>query len=437
MQKQLSDGLILRSLSEGYESDHQRLPQFYYDVFVLTGTPEEEQPLIPWTQDLMDGHSTVTKDDIFVVVDPAKDDMIVSATLLIPQVWRYEDVELPVGRPEIVATHPEYRRRGLVRKLFDAVHERSAALGHNVLGITGIMHFYRQFGYTIAVDLGQHATLNTGLIKPTATPRFTLRPATDADIPNLIRWDNFFARERLLSTVYDEAQWRYEINGRTEGNLWKQPYLIIVNEAGEGVGYVVMRPSNLRGQVTCMNYVVGDQSSYLETFNDVIYGMKQWATETFGECPPVMDFNTGLHDTLSTLIDRTTAGLVRRREYAWYLRIVDLVRFIRDIAPVLERRLEGSGANRYTGTLTVGFYDKTGLTIQFENGCIKDVTMGAMDESKADISFPYHLFLNVVFGYNSADEIRNILPEVWASQKAAVLLSILFPKKRSWIMAIA
>jgi GNAT superfamily N-acetyltransferase len=435
MQKQLSDGLILRSLSEGYESDHQRLPQFYYDVFLLDSTPEEEKPLFAWTQDLMDGHTTVTKEDIFVVVDPAKDDMIVSATLLIPQVWRYEDVELPVGRPEIVATHPEYRRRGLVRALFDAVHERSAVLGHNVLCITGIAHFYRQFGYTMAVDLGQHATLNTSLIKPPATPRFTLRLATNADIPDLMRWTNAYARERLLSTVYDEAQWHYEINGRTVGNLWKQPHLIIVNEAGEGVGYVIMRPTNLRGQVTCMNYVVGDKSSYLETFNDVIYGMKQWATETFGECPPVMDFNTGLHDTLSVLIDRTIAGLVRRREYAWYLRIVDLPRFIRDITPVLERRLEGSGANRYTGTLTIGFYDKTGLTIQFENGCIKDVTMGAMNDT--DISFPYHLFLNVVFGYNTPDEIRNILPDVWANPKSAVLLSILFPKKRSWIMPIA
>jgi GNAT superfamily N-acetyltransferase len=436
MQKQLRDGLILRSLSEGHASDRERLPQFYFDVFKETGPLEEEKAIIPWTQDLMEGHPTVTPDDIFLVVDPAKEDMIVSATLLIPQVWRYEDVELPVGRPEIVATHPEYRRRGLVRSLFEVVHERSAALGHNVLAITGIPHYYRQFGYTMAVDLGLHATITMGNVKQPDNVRFTLRPATNADIPDLMRWADYFARERLLSTVHDETQWHYELNGRREGNGWKLPHLIIVNEAGEGVGYVSMRPTNFRGQLTCFEYVVGEQSSYLETFNDVIFGMKQWGTERFGECPPMLGFATGVHDTLSVMIDRMIPGSIRRREYAWYLRVVDLVRLIRDITPVLERRLEGSGAHRYTGTLAIGFFDKTALKIEFERGCVKDAVIVPMDEGDADVSFPYHMFLNVAFGYHTTDEIRSVLPDIGVNQKAAVLLPILFPKKRSWLMAI-
>ncbi|MFN8372866.1 MAG: GNAT family N-acetyltransferase [Anaerolineae bacterium] len=434
MQRQLPGGLILRSLSEGYESDSARLPQFYFSVFSLDNDPEEERTVIPWTLDLMDGHPTVTKDDIFVVVDPAKDDMIVSATLMIPQVWRYEDVELSVGRPEIVATHPEYRRRGLVRALFDAVHERSAALGHNVLFITGIPNFYRQFGYTMAVDLGGHAMLNTVLIKPRETPQFTLRPATDADIPDMKRWSEDFARQKLLSAVYNEQQWHYELNGRREGAPWTLLYLVIVNTAGESVGYVALRGITFHNMINCITYIVGDKSSYFETFGDVIAGIKQWATERFGTCPAVLDFATGVHETVSVLIDRTLAGLVRRREYAYYMRIVDIVRFLNDIKPVLERRLEGSGAHRYTGTLAVGFYDKTGVTFQFENGCIKDITGGALDNS--DIAFPYHMFLNVIFGYHTADEIRTILPDVWANTKAAVLLPILFPKKRSWLQPI-
>lgn len=437
MQRQLRDGLILRSLSAGYASDQQRLPQFYYDVFVLDASPETEQPVIPWTQDLMNGHPTVTHDDIFVVVDPTKDDMIVSATLLIPQTWRYEDVEFAFGRPEIVATHPDYRRRGLVWALFEAVHERSATLGLNVLGITGIPYFYRQFGYTMAVDLGAHAMVSTAVIKDREQPQFTLRPATEGDIPDLIRWDRYIAKQRLLSVVYTTDTWRYGLHGRQADSAAHLVYLVIVNPEGNGVGYVAMRNNNFHSfhrMLSCHAYIIGEEASYLETFDDVLFGMKQWGKERFGECPPVLQFATGMHESIGIMVDRMVSGSIRRREYAWYLRVADLRRFLCDIAPMLERRLEGSGAHRYSGTLAIGFYEKDGITLHFERGRLKEITVGKV---KADIEFPNHLFLNVLFGYHSADEIRSILPDVSANPKAAVLLPVLFPKKRSWIMPLS
>src|SRR5690606_40300370 len=125
MYKTLSGDLVLRSLSEGCRSDADRLPGFYGEM--LGGVESESAELAAWTKDLISGnHPTVTADDVWVVVDPSKDDQIVSATLLIPQIWRYEEIEIPVGRVELVATHPDYRRRGLVRALMQTAHERSA-----------------------------------------------------------------------------------------------------------------------------------------------------------------------------------------------------------------------------------------------------------------------------------------------------------------------
>ena len=113
MQKQLANGLILRSLSEGYASDRERLPQFYADVNSEHDNELGKEHTRILTRDLMNGHATTTLDDIFVVVDPAQDDRIASATLLIPQTWRYEDIPLKVGRPEMVGTLPPYRGRGV------------------------------------------------------------------------------------------------------------------------------------------------------------------------------------------------------------------------------------------------------------------------------------------------------------------------------------
>ena len=238
MQHQLDDGLILRSLDEGYESDKQNLTKFYVDVFTDAYGPEDED-LQYWINDLLDDkHPTVTDADIWVVVDSTQDDRIVSALLLIPQVWRYAGVDIGVGRVELVATHKEYRDRGLVRKLFDVLHARSESLGHDIQAITGIPYFYRQFGYAMAVELGMGGTLPFGAIpklKDDEKVKYTLRAVTSDDIPQLMEWDCAFGKDYLLSVDRPAAIWKYELASRTPPLGYKLH--IIVNENGEDVGF--------------------------------------------------------------------------------------------------------------------------------------------------------------------------------------------------------
>jgi GNAT superfamily N-acetyltransferase len=441
MQKQLANGLILRTLSEGVDSDREQLPQFYAKVNGEGDSEAEQNGIAAWTQDLINDHPLTSLDDIFVVVDPARSDRIASATLLIPQTWRYEEIPIAVGRPELVGTHPEYRAQGLVRALFAAVHERSAALGHQLQGITGIPHFYRQFGYTMAVDLDDHAAfpLQT-LAKPAPdyTPSFTLRPATADDIADLARWHDSMARERLLTEVRSPEQWRHEVVGRSPRSMLARDYQIIVNVDGAGVGYVELSGNLYHPRsFYCIAYVVGDQSSYLATFDDVVRGVRQLALAKFGEVPTLLYFMAGMHPALTTLIERSFGGFVRRQSYKWYLRVPDPIVFLRHIQPVLERRLEGSGANRYTGEFKIGFYDLTGIVLKFESGRIVDIAP-MRGKDGYDVAFPWHLFWNVVFGDQSVEEIQAILPEVHArGGKGAVLINALFPKKKSWLEGLA
>lgn len=440
MYKQLSDGLILRSLSENIASDRERLPDFYASINA-DGDPEPVKEAVRhWVRDMMSGHPTMTLDDFFVVVDPAKDDMLVSATLLIPQTWRYEDILIPVGRPELVATHTDYRSRGLVRALFEAVHQRSEALGHNLQAITGIPNFYRQFGYTMAVELGQHAVYQLSALSNPAQdykPTYSLRPATPDDIPALMSWRDDFSRQRLLTEALSPEVWHYEITGRHSDSVVKTEYQIIVDTAGQGVGFLILLPFRDQDyEIRCAGYVVGDQASYLGTFNDVTRAVQGWAQGKYGECPAMLAFGGGIHESLDRLIDRSSGGMIRKREYAWYLRVPDTIAFLKTIAPVLERRLAGSGAHRYTGELKIGFYNLKGISLKFEGGCLADISEIAGKDGY-DVQFPWNLFLNVVFGYRTCDEIFTILPDVWANAKATVLMDALFPKKKSWLLGMS
>ena len=102
MKKEIRDGFILRSLSEGIASDAQNLGQFYVEVFGEDGDDDAEA-ILPWTADLISGnHPSVTLDDAWVVVDPSQNDRIISALLLIPQTWRYEDIELGVMQWQLI-----------------------------------------------------------------------------------------------------------------------------------------------------------------------------------------------------------------------------------------------------------------------------------------------------------------------------------------------
>ena len=94
--------------------------------------------------------------DYAVIEDTGKaGNPLVACTCLWRQKWEYEGIAFGVGQPEFVATHPDYRHRGLIRILFAMLHARSEAEGHLVQGITGISHFYRQFGYEYALEIGR------------------------------------------------------------------------------------------------------------------------------------------------------------------------------------------------------------------------------------------------------------------------------------------
>jgi GNAT superfamily N-acetyltransferase len=440
----LGDGLILRSLGVGVESDRQGLPTFFADVFAHAGD-EDGGGVSLWTRDMLSGkHPTVSLDDVFVVVDSAKDDRIVSALTLIPQIWRYEDVEFGVGRVELVATDKDYRKRGLIRALMDAAHERSAELGHLVQGITGIPHYYRKFGYGMAVDLGIRAAMNLDAIPPLGEdqdPKYTLRPATEDDIPDMLRWMDYVSRDYLLTTAFSAEYLRYEISYVHEDSTERNLHLIICNRDGKGVGFIPVRATKYEAKCELFGYVIGNEASVFDTFEDAMRGLKAHLLDYYQDRPEMTPtrvfFGTGIPETLEAMVRHMPSGTARETAYAWYSRVPDLPKFIETIAPALERRLKDSGANRFSGALKIGFLDFRGLTIAFEDGQFINAEMGEMDNGAADMRFPYDYFLNLLFGHRTIQEIWHILPEAYFNRNAAGLAPILFPKRCAWILPIS
>jgi len=185
--RDLGNGLILRRATV---ADTEPLAAFNADVLRDPGAEEPDEEVAAYTRDLMArDHPTFDVGD-FTLVEDTRSGTIVSSLNLISQTWSYGGIEFGVGRPELVGTHPDYRRRGLVRAQFEVIHEWSAERGEKVQAITGIPYFYRQFGYEMGLSLGggrigykpQVPKLKDGEAEP-----YRVREAEEADLPFIVQ----------------------------------------------------------------------------------------------------------------------------------------------------------------------------------------------------------------------------------------------------------
>ena len=152
----LKDGLIIR---HGTSTDGEALAKFNREIH---GEDEwDGKGVAEWTLDLASGEAPTFAPGDFTIVEDPQTGAIVSSCCTISQTWTYAGIPFKVGRPELVGTLPDYRRRGLVRKQFEILHDWSAQRGELVQIITGIPYYYRQFGYTMAPVSYTHLTLPT------------------------------------------------------------------------------------------------------------------------------------------------------------------------------------------------------------------------------------------------------------------------------------
>lgn len=449
MQQELNNGLILRTLDEGTAQEREAIPHFFLEAFK---DDWDVELLGNWSRDFLNGHPTTTDADIFYVIDPTLDTpkdkggQIVSAIILIPQVWHYGNgqIEIPVGRIELVATIPDYQNRGLVRALMNAAHQVCDERGYVLNAISGIPYYYRKFDYAMAVDMGIRGTYPVNAIdfKPRTDykPEYALRPATVGDIDNLTKWEAYRAQKSVLSHIRTPEVWRYEIETRTtQMPLHTYIYIIQDVDSQQDVGYIALHKSDIGKKVELFSYVVGEETSYLLTFEDVMRGIKKIIDEHYVDdlakhYPDVLRIDGGIPKELDVLI----TGVVGRKvePYAWFLRVPDMAKFLTLIKPVLEQRLEDSVARRYTGTLKIGFHNLHGVVMKFENGKITSIEYQRLSQWEEDLAFPDQTFLNVLFGHRDLEDLEYIMPDAWGKTRPRVLLASLFPKGHSWLWGL-
>lgn len=432
----LGDSLILR---RGRQEDADALAEFYVKVFSETGEPAEA--LGVWTRDLLGRPHPTTGPNDFTIVEDTRAGRIVSALCLISQTWSYEGIPFGVGRPEIVATDPDYRRRGLVRLQMDTIHRWSAERGQLVQVITGIPWYYRQFGYAMSLNLGGgrsgYAAQVPALPEGESEP-YRLRPATEADTSFLAEQYAQGQRRYALSCPRDEALWRYELAGHSPVGQTQMEIRMIETAEGEAVGFLVHPWRLWDSTMVAAQYELRPDVSWLKVTPSVIRHL--WATGqeyASRDQTPLHAFGFWLgveHPVYQAAKNRLVHT---RTPYAYYVRTPDLPAFLTRIAPALETRLAQSIAVGHTGELAISLY-RSGVCLTWEQGRLVGVE-GFQPDAGADIhaAFPDLTFLELLFGHRSLVQLREVYPDCWVrGDEARVLLEALFPPRLSDVWAL-
>jgi hypothetical protein len=437
--RDLDGDLVLRWSAP---DDVERVAALYSHVF----RPNAEAPLnahVPiWVGDMFSGRHPHIGPRDFAIVEDTRTGAVVASTCLLRYRVDYEGIPVGFGRPEIVASLPEYRHRGLIRAIFELIHARSEEQGDPLQGITGIPYYYRQFGYEYAAALDRRLTVFFPAIPPLKAGEqesYALRPATVAESPFLRRlWD----RQRMgtiLSTEIDEPYWRWLIEGAHPDALERLRPLLIVAADGSVAGSVLLSPGRWAASMDIGALTTAENVPLARMMPSLLRGLRALADTTRpirSETPPP----GGISFLLATSAIRDALNGIPFAEapytYAWYLRVPDLSGFIRTIAPVLERRLAESPQAGYSGELTLDFY-RGGLRLAFDQGRLtaaEDWRKPAWGSGKA--GFPPLVFLQLLFGYRDLGELRDFFSDVWAEGEADQTLRALFPKRTSALIPL-
>lgn len=420
------DGLVMRRAGA---ADADDLIEFNTRIF--------DERITGWVSDLVSGrHPTVGIED-FTVVEEMATGRIVSSSCLISQTCGYEGIPFPLGRPELVATDPGFRRRGLVRGLFDSLHARSAAKGEMMQVITGVEWFYRQFGYEMGPRMWGSRVLDWIHVPENGGGggcrlRHADREGDEEFVRNLYE---HACGALLYASLRSRGEWDYETGGRSSENTRGRAWLVIEGPDGERLGYVqylpcIALPHAPMFRIYQAELVAG--GSWLNLARPLLRALWDFGLSLF---PDRVPGSAGGLQGIELALERDHAffrAIPRMwvREIPpcpWYVRIPDVIPLLRRIRPRLDRHLVGTAAEGFTGELKLSFY-RSGIRLAWDHGQLAGIESWIPEDVKCgDARLPYDAFVRLVCGWVRFEDLAGDMTDCRATDEAALLLDSLFP----------
>jgi predicted acetyltransferase len=369
-------------------------------------------------QRLIDHHPKMNLSNFYVIKDRGR---MVSTLNLIPVKWSIGGIVLNVAEMGHVGTLPEYRGKGLIKRLIEEFHKDVERQQYDLAVIEGIPYFYRQFGYEYAIPLLEETRIRLNQILEWKS-KIKIRPFAEKDVLEakvlLEKSQNKF----YVHSVRDETIWKVQQKtGIASDPESYQCYA--VEEQGKMVAYFRLNKIPKETELVITEVTEVDQLeaqavlSFLKNYGDQ-HNLETLSANISHEEP--------FAEHLASL-----GGLKRVPTYAWQIRITNYVKIFQKLKPLFERRLATSMYNRLTETLNFNFRVFT-VQVVVKDGKIKDIQNIDRGE-RGPIGLNPLAFVQLMVGYKNRQELEETVPDVRIAVSHRHLIDVLFPKMPSYI----
>lgn len=407
----LGDGLRIKACTT--DGDVEKIAGLNGEVHGVT----EGEAVRRW---LIEGHPQLDPKGWLFVEEEGSGQAVATLSLM-PQTWRFGPVTLPVAELGFVATRPAYRRRGLQRALSAAFDRIALTNGYSLSAIEGIPYFYRQFGYEYALPLFDcRFDLALDEVPAGAPPRYSFRLAGPADVPQLMSFYQQGNADLVITTERSEAMWRYHLTVPA-GTIFGLQFYLIADD-GCDVGYVALAPSGWANRLNLVELSLAEVALEGEGPSAVEAALR-FARGRAAE---------GGHESVGLQLPAghpacrwaRAKGHQEADVYGWQMKVLDPVRFLYAVAPLLEERLSAAAWGRYSGMLRFNLYrHKVGLQIDGDR-----VSAQALEpEAETDVRLPPFAATQLWLGWRSFAALDHWYKDVSANVEKHALLEVLFP----------
>ena len=429
-QIQLEDNLVLRS---GTIEDAEQTVELNR---LVHGNPEKNEPsdeIAIWTADLFAGYNKAVSPSDFTIVEDTSTGKIVSTICLISQVWNIGGIDTPMGMPEIVGTHPDYRRRGLVRKQFDLMHKWSADRGQLFNTIMGIPNYYRQFGYEYAIDAYGGSKTSQDLLKQVSLKEdeqapFSARDAERSDAQFISDVYKNIHERGFISVTRTPQIIEAELFDWSEGSAFNWRARILEKEGTPVAVYTYALEKMGAKGIGVDVFEIDSSVNWLDASKSLLIDLQTLGKRFISEGKikaEMFEFLFGENHPVYRIY-REPLGAAKK-PYAWYVRVGDMPKLLSHLSPLFEKRLADSELRGWSGDAKISFYND-GVNMSFESGKLSTVkSTGYLERSDATAHYPELTFLQALFGKRSFSQLSEMYNDCGAKNHAmGTLQDILF-----------
>ncbi len=373
--------------------------------------PDEDVDIL--AKRLSTNHPAMTSKNFFSIWDGYK---MVATLNLIPQIWSLGGVNLEVAEMGLVASDPEYRKRGLQKILNIEFDRRLKESGYHLAAIEGIPYFYRQFGYEYSIPLDHWTSIP--LTRLPQNNSFDISLLIPKEIPKAMELLEISQRKYTLHSVRSREEWVAQECAGYVGDRTSQTY--VVKHLGLPIAYfraTVKDRAVLLHEITDTDDKTSAMiASFLRNLGKEIDAIELVSRESY-DAP----FNKYL----------SSLGAKEKPLYGWQVKVVDPFKVIGAISKVLEDRIANSLFRGYTGQIPLNLYGVT-VTIIFVNGAITGVEQSPSTQ-RGDILINPRIFPKLLLGYRSLNELESEYLDVRIIPEYREIVKVLFPKVAAYI----